>query len=159
MRRKPNLKIIYPPGEPLMRNPYISQYSKIGLESSIAAANPHKLILILYEGSIRLTLSAKQAVSAGKIPEKGQLISKIIRLIGELDDSINLEAGGEIATNLKALYGYICRRLVEANMKNDPEILDEISKLLYELKKAWAGITQEVNGSEKNITPGLKVAS
>jgi len=126
-----------------MKNPYVSQYSKVGLETSIASANPHRLILMLYEGAIRQATSAKQAVKSKNLPEKGKRISKLIRLVGELDDSLNLEAGGEVAANLKALYAYICRRLVEANLRNDTAILDEISGLLEELRQGWLGIAPE----------------
>jgi flagellar protein FliS len=76
---------------------------------------------------------------------KGQSISKAMAIIGEgLNASLDKKAGGELAENLSALYTYMVKRLVDANVNNDPAALDEVTRLLGELKEAWDSIRPQV---------------
>lgn len=72
--------------------------------------------------------------------EKGVLIGKAINIIGGLRDVLDKEAGGELATNLERLYEYMTMRLFEASRHNDVSKLDEVAKLLGEVKSGWDGI-------------------
>jgi flagellar protein FliS len=72
--------------------------------------------------------------------QKGGLISQAISIIDGLRNSLDMEAGKEIAVNLDNLYEYCERRLLKANIDNDPAILDEVSSLLHEVKSAWDAI-------------------
>ncbi len=127
-----------------MQNNYVQEYSKVGMETGIASADPHRLILMLLEGAITSILFAKKEIDAGNISAKGEAIAKAIRIIGELDASLNMEAGGEIAENLRNLYEYMSIALVEANLKNDVKKLLEVMQLLSELRAGWQGIADEV---------------
>lgn len=124
----------------------IKAYANVGLESGLSAADPHKLILMLYQGALLAIASAKNQMQHNNIPAKGASISKAIMIIDEgLKASLNMQAGGELARNLADLYDYMNQRLLQANLRNDPAILDEISKLLSELKGAWEAIRQSNN--------------
>jgi len=127
-----------------VQNNYVQEYSKVGMETGIASADPHRLILMLLEGAITSILFAKKEIDAGNISAKGEAIAKAIRIIGELDTSLNMEAGGEIAENLRNLYEYMSIALVEANLKNDVKKLLEVMQLLSELRAGWQGIADEV---------------
>ncbi len=127
-----------------MQNNYVQQYSKVGMQTGVASADPHRLILMLLEGAKASILFAKKEMDTGNIAAKGEAISKAIRIIGELDASLNMEAGGEIAANLRALYDYMSVTLLEANLKNDVKRLLEVMRLLSELKAGWEGIANEV---------------
>lgn len=123
-------------------NSGINAYAKVGVETGVAAASPHKLIVMLFEGAMVSILSAIQHMQAGEIAKKGEAISKAITIIdGGLRASLDKKVGGEIALNLDALYEYMSTRLVTANLKNQPTILEEVYQLLKGLKDAWESIS------------------
>lgn len=121
----------------------VSAYAKVGVESGVAAADPHKLILMLYQGALLSIASAKNSMLRKDIPAKGKSISQAISIISDgLRASLDLKVGGELALNLSDLYDYMAKRLVIANLNNDPAILEEVSGLLLELRGAWESIRQ-----------------
>lgn len=123
-------------------------YAKIGVETGVASASPHQLIVMLFEGALISLAYAQQHMRARNISEKGRSISKTIDIIENgLRASLNREAGGDIAASLDALYSYMSNRLVEANLKNDTAILEEVHRLLTDLKGAWDAIQPGVNGT------------
>jgi len=119
----------------------VGAYAKVGLETGVAAASPHKLIVMLYDGAMVSILSGISNMKAGNIPAKGAAISKAINIIDNgLRAALDKKVGGEIAQNLDALYEYISARLLKANLSNDPAILEEAHALLSELREAWNAI-------------------
>ncbi len=128
------------------RNP-VAAYASVSVETSVPSADPHKLILLLFEGA-KISISAsKLHMAQGHIAEKGSAISKAIDIITNgLKASLDYEAGGELAQKLGALYDYMTQRLLWANMKNDAAALDEVLSLLNELHGAWEQIAP---GSEQ----------
>lgn len=123
----------------------IKAYANVGMESSVLAADPHKLILLLYQGALTAISSAKNQILRKEISAKGKSISHAIAIIDNgLKASLDKNAGGELAQNLSALYDYMSQRLLIANLKNDPAVLDEVSGLLADLKGAWEEIRPEV---------------
>lgn len=123
----------------------INAYNKVGLESSVVSADPHRLILMLYQGALLAIASAKNQMQRNEIVAKGESINKAMAIIDEgLKGSLDLNVGGELAKNLAALYDYMCQRLLIATLKNDTEILDEVSRLLTDIKSAWEAIRPEV---------------
>jgi flagellar secretion chaperone FliS len=119
-------------------------YSKVGLETGVDIANPHRLILMLLDGAILSLGSAAQAMKEKQIAEKGKLISAAIDIIsGGLQASVDVQAGGELSERLIALYDYMCQRLLYANLHNDPAAIDEVSGLLGEIRGAWQEIAKD----------------
>lgn len=119
----------------------IKTYASVGLESGVAASDPHKLILMLYQGALLAIASAKNQILRKEIAAKGASITKAIAIIDEgLKSSLDKNAGGDLAQNLSALYDYMSQRLLIANLKNDLAALDEVAHLLSELKGAWEAI-------------------
>jgi flagellar protein FliS len=116
-------------------------YAKVGMETGVAAANPHTLVVMLFEGAMVAVSSAIQHMQAGDIEKKGASISKAIMIIDAgLRASLNKDAGGGLALNLDSLYEYMSRRLLIANLKNQPQVLEEVYQLLKGLKTAWEAI-------------------
>lgn len=116
----------------------VNAYAKVGLETGVTSASPHKLIVMLYDGALAAIMTGITQMKAGNVQEKGNAISKAIRIIDDgLKASLDKQVGGEIATNLDALYDYMSRRLLEANLKNDPAILEEVRGLLADLRDTW----------------------
>ena len=123
----------------------INAYKNIGMESGVIAADPHQLISKLYQGALLAIADAKSSLTRRDIAAKGAAISKAIVIIDTgLSSSLNKASGGGIAQNLAALYEYISARLVIANLNNDVSILDEVAKLLTDLKEGWEAIRQPV---------------
>lgn len=119
----------------------INAYSQVEVETGVNFASPHQLILLLYDGSLTAIAEAKLHILNKEIAAKGASISKAISIIEQgLKASIDDHAGDSIAQNLKALYEYMGKRLLLANLNNSPEILDEVARLLLELKGAWEAI-------------------
>lgn len=119
----------------------ISSYQKVEQDIAVESANPHQLVLLLFQGAERAIALARVHMEANNFAEKGLSISRAIDIINlGLKASLDLEAGGEIAQNLAALYDYMVRRLMNANIKNQVATLDEVSKLLGEISSAWAEI-------------------
>ncbi|WP_075792890.1 flagellar export chaperone FliS [Massilia putida] len=123
----------------------VNAYANVDLETGIASASPHKLIVMLYDGALVALRTAKTNMVARNIPAKGAAISKAITIIDNgLRVSLDKEAGGAIAENLDALYDYMSRRLFQANLQNDVAILDEVHGLLADLREAWVAIGDKV---------------
>lgn len=119
----------------------INAYKKVGVESKVIAADPHQLISLLFQGALESIAKAKDGILRKDTEAKGKAISKAIAIIGEgLHSSLNKKAGGELAQNLSALYDYMVRRLVDANIHSDIAILDEVDGLLAGLAEAWDSI-------------------
>jgi flagellar protein FliS len=122
----------------------LNAYSQVGVETGVAAASPHKLIAMLYEGALLSIASAKVHMQRKEVAKKGEAISKAIAIIDEgLKASLDEKVGGDLAQNLKALYSYMCQRLLVANLKNETEPLEEVAHLLVDLKGAWDAIGKQ----------------
>lgn len=116
-------------------------YASVGLETSVQNADPHTLILLLFEGARKAILMAKHQIEVGDVAGKGKNISHAVEIIsGGLKAGLNLDAGEELAERLDALYDYMIERLIWANIHDDAATLDEILALLWEIHSAWVGI-------------------
>jgi len=116
-------------------------YAQVGVEVVFDGADPHRLILMLFDGAMLCVAKAQVHMEQGQIAEKGQNISQAINIIANgLRVSLDMEAGGDLAEKLASLYDYMVVRLLHANMHNQLPPLAEVSKLLAELKEAWEQI-------------------
>ncbi|AKG71908.1 MULTISPECIES: flagellar export chaperone FliS [Serratia] len=116
-------------------------YAQVSVESGVMGASPHQLIVMLFDGALSALLRARILMNQGNIAGKGLAISKAINIIDNgLKNGLNHEQGGEIADNLAALYDYMKRRLMQANLHNDVAALDEVSGLLENIADAWRQI-------------------
>jgi len=111
--------------------------------NTILTANPGQLVLMMYDGALKALGQAREAFN--RPPEDFRRIemihaqlSRAQSIIYELQDTLNLEAGGEFAATLQRLYDYYNRRLIEANMRKTVEPVIEVERLLGELRSAWA---------------------
>lgn len=122
-----------------------SSYSKIGLQSAAMSASPHQLITMLFDGAKTAITMARHHMAHKEIAAKGNAISKAINIVNNgLKASLDADAGGkagaELVANLSALYDYIAQRLMYANLRNDPTLLDEVDRLLDNISSAWREI-------------------
>jgi flagellar secretion chaperone FliS len=107
-------------------------------QTQVNTTSQGQLLLMLYDGAIKFLRQAKDKMAERDYAQKGILISKAIDVISELDSSLNVQRGGDIAQNLHNLYFFCNTRLLQANMKMDQGLLDEVIKILGGLREAFA---------------------
>ncbi|ACR69585.1 flagella export chaperone FliS [Edwardsiella ictaluri] len=116
-------------------------YAQVGLESAVMSASPHQLIVMLFDGAHSALVRAALHIDAGQIALKGQALSKAINIIDNgLKTGLDLEKGGELAQNLYALYDYMVRSLLQANLHNDAQAVRHVTELLDNIADAWRQI-------------------
>ena len=109
-------------------------------EVAITTQNRGRLIVLLHDGAIKFLKLAIKGLDTGDMETKGIYINKALAIIDELNTVLDMEAGGEVAVNLRQLYIFMTRHLNAANMKKDPQKIDEVIKLLEELNQGWKAI-------------------
>jgi flagellar secretion chaperone FliS len=129
-----------------MQNPY-AKYQ----QNSVVTASPGELTLMLYNGCIKFIHLAKNAIVNKQIEQKHINITKAQKIISELIMTLNMDY--EIAKEMHRMYDYINRRLVEANIKNDVKILDEVEGLVTEFRDTWKEVIA-INRKKQFTTAG-----
>jgi len=124
-------------------NAAAQQYQKLDTLSNIEGASPHRLIQMLMERALAKIGLARAHMTRNETQGKGENLSDAIDIIEGLQASLNHKADERMSENFDALYAYMMRRLLEANLHNDESILDEVAGLLRELKEAWDAIADE----------------
>lgn len=124
----------------------MQQYRQNHVQGGVASATPHRLVQMLMDGVQEKLLTAKGYMAANNIAKKGEHISWAISIIDSLRACLNREQGGDVAENLGRLYDYMETRLLVANLRNDPAILDEVGQLMAEIKAGWDAIPVEFHG-------------
>jgi flagellar secretion chaperone FliS len=118
----------------------LAAYRSVAAHSGVAAADPHRLIVMLMDGALERIGAARGAMDHGERDARNHLIHRAVEIVQELRASLNMEAGGQIAANLADLYDYASKQLVRANIANKPEMLDEVGTLLRQIRSAWIQI-------------------
>ena len=127
----------------------IKAYTDVGVTTAVTTANPVQLIVLLYDGAMSALATAKGEIERSNIPEKSRLIVKAIAIIEGLRSAIDFQQGGDIAANLEDLYQYMSIQLTTANLNNDTVPIDEVYRLLSELRDAW----QELASKKVGVVP------
>ncbi|MBU0599331.1 flagellar export chaperone FliS [bacterium] len=123
-----------------MPNPYESYR-----QTRISTASQGQLILMLYDGAVKFLNLANEAIPKKEFMTANTNIIKSQNIITELMVSLNMEVG-EIAKNLYSLYDYMNRRLIQANIKKDPKIINEVKGMLLELREVWDQAIKKTGG-------------
>ncbi|MFL6577744.1 MAG: flagellar export chaperone FliS, partial [Povalibacter sp.] len=95
---------------------------------------------MLMDGALERIAMARGAMQRGDVSEKARLLNRTVSIVAELRGSLDLSAGGQIAANLSELYDYMNRRLLTALANNQIDALDEVSRLLTDIRSAWVAI-------------------
>ncbi|WP_408955698.1 flagellar export chaperone FliS [Natroniella sp. ANB-PHB2] len=112
------------------------------LDNNISQA---ELLLMLYNGAIKFSQTAKEDFYQKKFEDANQKLNRVQAIINELSSTLDMENGGEIAENLNNLYEYMNRRLIQANIRKDTEIIEEVIGLLMDLKEGWEEAQEQLN--------------
>lgn len=126
------------------KNSMLAAYKSVAVHGTVAAADPHRLVLMLMDGIMERLAVARACVERGDIGKKAKLLHSCVTLLGELRASLNIHKGGDLARNLSELYDYMMRQLLRANLESNIEFIKEVSGLLGEVRSAWTAIGPEV---------------
>jgi flagellar secretion chaperone FliS len=118
-------------------NPYASA-KQAYTESSVLTATPEQLVVMLYDGAIRFLTQAAAALRAGDRQQSTARLRRAEAIIAELNMTLDMQRGGEVAGRLRSIYLFAKRHLIEAQLKSDPERIDHVIGLLSELRESWA---------------------
>jgi len=128
-----------------------AQYRAVRSHGLVADASPSRLVQIMFEHILADLATAqgcmeriKNNMPLGEIVAKGKSLGKAIRLINQLNATLDMERGGQIAQNLRALYLYMLERLTLANVTNDARIVGEAACLVRKVKDGWDRIVTDV---------------
>lgn len=118
-----------------------SAYKRVSADTGVSSANPHQLVVMLFDGLMQSLNAALGAMERGEVAAKGQAIGKAVRILEEgLRGALNLAQGGDLAKNLNGLYGYAVQRLTLANLRNDRAMVAEVIGLIEPLADSWKEI-------------------
>jgi flagellar secretion chaperone FliS len=140
-----------------MHNYGQNQYKQI----DIGTADPGKLVILLYEGAINFLKKARKSTLESNIQERCNNINRAQAIIQELNNSLKMDVGGEIAHNLRSLYFFMERHLVMAKIKKgNTEKIDEVISMLTRLCEAWVEVSAQIEvkniiSSNASHYPGL----
>jgi flagellar protein FliS len=119
----------------------LDHYRQVGMATAVSQADPHQLVVLLFDGAIAAVLQARHAVETGDTPTRHATISKAMRIVDEgLKASVESDGDPALADNLRSLYEYIVGRLFLANRQRSDEPLAEVLGLLRDLRATWAEI-------------------
>ncbi|WP_448096810.1 flagellar export chaperone FliS [Luteibacter yeojuensis] len=118
-------------------------YKQVRTQGGIETADPHGLITMLMDGALERIRFAIGCMVTGNVAGKGEAISKAIEIVGALQAGLNHEVESPLVGQLESLYDYMSRRLLHANLHNDGDALDEVTRLLGQIRESWVAIPVE----------------
>ena len=117
--------------------------------TSIQSASREKILLMLYEGAIKFTKLAIQAVEQKNVKDKCENIGRAYDIVLELNNTLDHKIGGDVATRLEQLYQFMIEHYIKANASNDAELLKVNQKLLETLHEGWVQAVQKLKNEAK----------
>ena len=127
----------------------IQKYQNTNM-AHVEQADPHTLISLIMQHILGNLAAAKGAIERKEIESKNKMLGKVIGLLGELQNSLDKEQGGELSENLYGLYGYMISQVTQANIKNIIAPLTEVTGLITEIKSGWDAIPQDIRQQYRN---------
>jgi flagellar secretion chaperone FliS len=122
-------------------------YAKVGVETGVNTADPHKLILMLFDGALRFLHGAEDGFKIKGLRERHEAVHnnliKAQNIISELQRCLSVRDGGDFAINLFRLYDFMNTRLMEANVRKEPQNIRVVARLLGEVRDAWDQMLRE----------------
>lgn len=115
----------------------IKAYKSVGIKDDLAIADPHRVIQLLMQGALENIAKCKGAIERKDFAFKSETISKSISIISALQNSLDMELGGEISLNLFSLYEFMISHLADASKENSIEKLQDVIDIILSIKTAW----------------------
>ena len=109
-------------------------------QAELQTRTPLELVVMLYDGAIRFSGQAREAMLVRDIQRRRVNINRAMDIVSELQNTLDMDAGGKLSRDLDALYSYVRDRMLEASIRQDVRPLDEAIRILGTLREGWAGI-------------------
>src|SRR5262245_1792417 len=123
-------------------------------QTEIQSRSPLELVVMLYDGALRFTADARDAMVRRDIQARQQHLSRAMAIVSELQSTLDMETGGELAEHLDKLYGFVRDRLIDASAKQDLQPLDEARRVLATLREGWLAISRaSATAAASHTTP------
>jgi flagellar secretion chaperone FliS len=122
----------------------MAAYQSVSAHGNVAAADPHRLVLMLMDGVMERLAKATGCIERRDISGRAKVLHSCVTLLTELRGSLNLQQGGALARNLSELYEYMMRQLMRANLEGNVGYVKEVASLLGEVRGAWMAIAPEM---------------
>jgi flagellar protein FliS len=103
--------------------------------------SPLELVVMMYDGALRFLGEASDAAARGDLRARAHAVSRVLAIIGELQNTLDIEKGGAVADQLDDLYTYLTSRLLDVALKQDVTAIEEARKLLTPIRDAWSQIS------------------
>lgn len=113
------------------------------------SCSPLELVVMLYDGALRFTSAARDAQVRGDVRARGEALSRVLAIVTELQNTLDLAAGGSVAAKLDRLYAYLIARIADVGAKEDRGAIDEIYRLLSTVRDGWARIASRTPTSRQ----------
>lgn len=143
-----------------MTNGYMRKASAIYQQNSVRGgiedADPHRLVGMLLDGAIDRVVQARGHMVHGNVAAKGSNITRVLAIVGELRNSLDHKADRVISQRLDSLYEYVSRRLLFAQLNNDPAALDEVAGLLAPIRDGWQGIRASYLAGSRQVAGAIR---
>jgi flagellar secretion chaperone FliS len=135
-------------------------YARTYRANAVLTASPGQLVLMLYDGALKALAIAREAFNQPendprRIEAINHQLIKAQSILGELQDGLNMEAGGDFARTMHRLYDYHNRRLLEANLRKQVEPVIEVERLVRELRDAWAQMLTQQDSTAADRVRGV----
>ncbi|MGN2242661.1 flagellar export chaperone FliS [Frateuria sp. GZRR33] len=118
-------------------------YQQVRSHGGVESADPHGLITLLMDGALERLVTARGHMQRGEIAPKGEVIGRVIEIVGGLRDALDPKVETPLVGQLDQLYDYMSRRLLHANLRNDVAALDEVAALLQKIRNSWVMVPVE----------------
>lgn len=125
-------------------------------KTSVQTASREQILLMLYQAAIKNCKKAIEYVEQGDVAKKGEYIGKMQDIVIELNNSLDLEVGGDLAVELSSLYDYLLYSSTQANIKIDKEPLEACLDVLTTLYDGWKDAVKQVKHEQNNPTAESK---
>ncbi len=122
------------------RQKAIDSYGEVNVVSGVNSADNIQLIQMLFDGLVESLKAAEGQIKRGEISAKAKSLARASKIVLGLQNALDFDEGGEIASNLNELYSYVVRRLFHVNAHNDIDALLEIHGLMEEIRQAWKSV-------------------
>ena len=131
------------PANPRSRTAMLATYQSVATHGGVAAADPHRLIVMLMDGVLERVAQARHSIDTGAKAEMARLLHRAVAIVEELRQCLDHRQDGSIAGNLDSLYEYMARLLMQASLHGDTDKLTEVAKLMNEIRSAWLALPND----------------
>ena len=116
-------------------------------QTQVQSRTPLELVVMLYDGALKFLHLTREAAERRDLPARRDASSRALAIVSELQSTLNMAEGGEIAERLDALYGYVNMRILDAARENSVTPLDDAIRVLETLRESWVSIAAPIDGA------------